>query len=161
MEPERAAHQPADAARCELPRRVLERRYELPVPAHAQQAAADLGAGILGVAAGEGRETPAGLHLGEQTLRLVFLLLRGRRRGARRHRDEDVLEQPDVSGAVGGVDLRGRERATPGHEPIVEAVPAQLRDGRPHRLRERHRVVEALPRCQRLAEERVVDPDVR
>ncbi len=71
-----------------------------------------------------------------------------------------MLEQAGLAGRVGRIHLSIIEMRAGRDETLVESLPLDLGDERPHRLHHRRGVAEVLPPRHGLSHERVVDPDV-
>src|ERR1043165_6481683 len=89
-------------------------------------------------------------------------LLLGRDAVGRAGRDleENVLEDPLLTRVVGRIHLLRREIAARG-DLVVEAIPLERGDHRPHRRHDGRRVAQVVPGGELLREQRVIDPDVR
>src|SRR5207247_3307038 len=156
-----ALHDAADAARLELPRGRFECGHEVTGRGDAQRAALHVAAIVLRILLRQLAKPGARGARPRQHLLGLFALLRiDRSSGVWSNLNQDVLEHAQLPRLVGRIQLLRREIVMRG-EPLVKALPFDLRDDRPHRG-DRHRgVVQVLSGGQRLGEPRVIDPAVR
>ena len=157
---ERRAHHRADRPRVEYPGRCFERRDELTAARGGEIAARRLRGRVLRRSPRHGGErggTSLGGRFAPQPLGSGAFLLHQGRSGARRHLDQDVLEQADGPGAIRRIHLRRREVGTRGNQLVVKPVPLELRFRGPVGLRHEERVIHVSPLRELRGEDHVVD----